>query len=148
MTLERCSIDESVHPTLIRLLRESPPTLGDALGMELMVLAPREVRASMPVDARTVQPVGLLHGGASVALAETLCSIGAWMHLDPESETAVGLEINANHVRAVRGGRVVGTAKPVHTGRQTQIWECRIETEDGKLVCVSRCTLMVVRRKP
>lgn len=147
MTLDHCIIDDTVHPELLRLLRESPPTLGDALGIELRALSPNEVRATMPVDARTVQPVGLLHGGASVALAETLCSIGAWMHLDPSQETAVGLEINANHVRAVREGAVIGAARPVHAGRQTQIWECRIETEDGKLVCLSRCTLMIVKRR-
>lgn len=146
MDLSHCQIAPEVPASVVRLLMDSPPTLADALGIQLEMLAVGEVRGSMPVDSRTVQPVGLLHGGASVALAETLCSIGAWLHLDPERESAVGLEINANHLRAVRSGKVIGTAKPIHTGRQTQVWECRITTEEGKLVCTSRCTLMSVKK--
>ncbi len=147
MKFENATISEHVHPELIALLQQAPQTMGDALGMELVTLDPDEVVGTMPVDHRTVQPVGLLHGGASVALAETLCSIGAWLHLDPNTHTAVGVEINANHIRAVRSGIVVGRAKPVHVGRQLQVWECRIETEDGKLVCTSRCTLMAVAKR-
>jgi 1,4-dihydroxy-2-naphthoyl-CoA hydrolase len=147
MKFDKADISKDVHPELIALLQNAPQTMGDALGMELVKLDPEEVVGTMPVDHRTVQPVGLLHGGASVALAETLCSIGAWLHLDPETHTAVGVEINANHIRAVRSGVVVGRAKPIHVGRQLQVWECRIETEDGKLVCTSRCTLMAVARR-
>jgi len=146
MNISHADIAPSVHADVVRLLSESGPTMAEALGMELIKLHPDDVVATMPVDNRTTQPVGLLHGGASVALAETLCSIGAWLHLDPSTQTAVGLEINANHVRAVRDGIVIGRARPIHTGRQVQIWECRIETEDGKLVCTSRCTLMAIKR--
>jgi 1,4-dihydroxy-2-naphthoyl-CoA hydrolase len=147
MKFDKAAISDKIHPDLITMLQSAPPTMGDALGMELVKLDPDEVVGTMPVDHRTVQPVGLLHGGASVALAETLCSIGAWLQLDPNTQTAVGVEINANHIRAVRSGIVVGRAKPIHVGRQLQVWECRIETEDGKLVCTSRCTLMAVARR-
>jgi 1,4-dihydroxy-2-naphthoyl-CoA hydrolase len=144
MKLANVDLSPNLHPDVVELLSKDNPTMAEALGMELVKLHRDEVVGTMPVDHRTVQPVGLLHGGASVALAETLCSIGAWLHLDPGTHTAVGVEINANHVRAVRSGIVIGRAKPVHVGRQIQIWECRIETEDGKLVCTSRCTLMAV----
>jgi 1,4-dihydroxy-2-naphthoyl-CoA hydrolase len=101
----------------------------------------------MPVDRRTRQPFGLLHGGASVALAETLGSLGAWLCLpDPERQLAVGLEINANHVRGQREGIVTGTARPEHIGRSTQVWSIRIDDAQGRLVCVSRLTLAVVPR--
>ena len=94
-----------------------------------------------------VAPFGLLHGGASVALAETLGSLGATMCIDATNEMAVGLDINANHVRAVTEGVVTGTARPLHVGRSTQVWEIRIEDERGKLVCISRLTLAVVPRQ-
>ena len=102
------------------------------------------LRGTMPVDARTVQPYGILHGGASVALAETLGSVAGNLCVDTTKEMVVGLEINANHVRAMRGGRVTGTARALHVGRSTQLWEIRIENDEGKLVCVSRLTLAVV----
>jgi len=105
------------------------------------------VRGTMPVDARTHQPYGLLHGGASVALAETLGSLASMMCSDPRTERAVGLDINANHVRAVTSGRVTGTARPLHLGRTTQVWEIRIEDEGGKLVCISRLTTAVVPKQ-
>jgi 1,4-dihydroxy-2-naphthoyl-CoA hydrolase len=101
----------------------------------------------MPVDARTKQPFGLLHGGASVALAESLGSLAGTMCLDAAKEMAVGLDINANHVRAVTEGVVTGTARPLHIGRSTQVWEIRIEDEQGRLVCISRLTLAVVPRQ-
>jgi 1,4-dihydroxy-2-naphthoyl-CoA hydrolase len=101
----------------------------------------------MPVDARTKQPFGLLHGGASVALAESLGSLAGTMCLDATKEMAVGLDINANHVRAITQGVVTGTARPLHLGRSTQVWEIRIEDERGKLVCISRLTLAVVPRQ-
>jgi 1,4-dihydroxy-2-naphthoyl-CoA hydrolase len=102
--------------------------------------------ATMPVDRRTHQPFGLLHGGATVALAESLGSSAANCCLDMEVEFAVGLEINANHLRSVRSGLVTGTARPVHIGRRTQVWETRVEDEAGRLVCVSRLTLAVMAR--
>lgn len=147
MDFSDCRFETEIHPVLEKMLLNDTPTLGDALGMKMLSVSPNELRASMPVDARTRQPAGLLHGGASVAFAETLCSIGAWLHMDPEKEIAVGLEINANHIRAVRAGNVIGIAKPLHIGSQTQVWTCDIETEDGKRVCTSRCTLMIIRRR-
>ena len=102
------------------------------------------LRGTMPVDPRTRQPFGLLHGGASVVLAETLGSTAAMLTLDPTTHLAVGLDINANHIRGVRGGIVTGTAKAVHLGRTTQVWEIRIEEEQGRLVCLSRLTMAVI----
>ncbi|MGH8027068.1 MAG: hotdog fold thioesterase [Pseudoxanthomonas sp.] len=104
------------------------------------------LRGTMPVDARTKQPYGLLHGGASVALAETLGSMAGGLCVDMTREAVVGLEINANHLRAVREGTVTGTARALHVGRSTQVWEIRIENEAGKPVCISRITLAVVPR--
>ncbi|HRE12931.1 MAG TPA: hotdog fold thioesterase [Usitatibacteraceae bacterium] len=116
-------------------------TLMATLGIEVTEAAKERVVARMPVGPRVYQPFGLLHGGASVALAETVVSIGAWMNLDREKEFAVGLEINANHVRAVKDGTVTATATPVHVGRRTQVWEARLVDDEGRLVCISRCTL-------
>ena len=102
----------------------------------------------MPVDGRTHQPMGLLHGGASVALAETLGSIGAASKVDPTKQACVGLEINANHLKGVRDGWVQGRATPVHVGRSTQVWEIRLTHEEtGALVCISRITMAVVDLK-
>jgi uncharacterized protein (TIGR00369 family) len=102
------------------------------------------LRATMPVDRRTVQPFGILHGGASVVLAETLGSMAGNLCVDTTKEMVVGLEINANHLRAMRDGVVTGTARALHIGRSTQVWEIRIENDDGKPVCISRLTLAVV----
>lgn len=118
-------------------------TAIEALGIEFVDIGDDRLVATMPVDPRTVQPYGLLHGGASVLLAETLGSSAGNMCVD-EGEVCVGLEINANHVRAVREGRVTGTARPLHLGRSTQVWEIRIEDARGRLACVSRLTLAVV----
>jgi len=101
------------------------------------------IRATMPVDARTRQPFGLLHGGASVLLAETLGSMAANLCLEDASRQAVGVEINANHVRAVTEGLVTGTARPLHIGRALQVWEIRIDNAAGQLVCIARLSLMV-----
>lgn len=114
------------------------------LGIVLTEAGADWLRGTMPVDARTHQPFGILHGGASVALAETLGSMAGNLTVDTTREMVVGLEINANHVRAVREGTVTGTARALHVGRSTQVWEIRIENEAGKLVCVSRITLAVV----
>ena len=94
-----------------------------------------------------LQPFGLLHGGASLALAETVASIGAWMNVDRDKFNVVGIEINANHVRAVRDGVVTGTALPVNIGRRIQVWEARITDERGRIVCISRCTVAVVAKE-
>jgi 1,4-dihydroxy-2-naphthoyl-CoA hydrolase len=123
-------------------------SLNEALGITFTELGEDYVRATMPVDGRTKQPFGLLHGGASVALAETLGSVGGWLVLPPGGGRTVGLEINANHVRAVREGHVTGTARPLHLGRTTQVWEIRIEDGEGRLSCVSRITLAVVPDQP
>ena len=118
--------------------------LADILGIELTELTPKRVVAKMPVDERTRQPFGILHGGASVALAETVASLGAVMNIDRERYSAVGLEINANHLRAKSDGVVTAVGVPIHVGRTTQIWDIRITDEAGKMVCISRCTLAVV----
>ena len=122
----------------------NPGTLNEALGIRFTEVGADYVRGTMPCDARTKQPVGLLHGGANVALAETLGSIAGLMALEDGAGRTVGIEINANHVRAVTDGIVTGTARPVHVGRSTQVWEIRIEDAEGRLSCISRITLAVV----
>lgn len=118
--------------------------LAVALGIEIQQLSRERVVATMPVDDRTRQPFGLLHGGASIALAETVASFGAIMNVDRERFVAVGIEINGNHLRAKTDGMVRATAVPVHVGRSTQVWSIEIADEEGRLVCVSRCTLAIV----
>lgn len=113
----------------------------DHLGIEFLEVGDDYVKARMPVDRRTIQPFGLLHGGASVALAETLGSVAANLCVDREKKMCVGLEINANHLRPVTNGFVYGVARPVHVGDTTQVWEIRILNEQDKLVCISRLTL-------
>ncbi|WP_369935685.1 hotdog fold thioesterase [Xanthomonas tesorieronis] len=120
-------------------------TLIAHLGIVFTEAGPDWLRATMPVDARTLQPYGLLHGGASVVLAETLGSSAGNLCVGPD-RICVGLEINANHLRAARTGVVTGTARPLHVGRATQVWEIRIEDAAGKPVCVSRLTLAVIAR--
>lgn len=122
------------------------PHLAAHLGIEITELGPDYLKGRMPVDNRTHQPFGLLHGGASCALAETLGSYAATLTVERESARVVGLEINANHVKAVKEGFVVGTARPLHIGWTTQVWDIRIEAETtGALVCVSRLTVAVIR---
>lgn len=139
-------IQEQLTDKVAEFMDVSQKNMGDALGIEFISFKTDEVKASMPVDERTIQPFGILHGGASVALAETLASIGAWLNTD-DDKTAVGVEINANHIKAVpKGEKVIGTARAIKKGRQIHLWEIKIHTEDGKLVCVSRCTLAMVDR--
>ena len=121
----------------------SAGTAMEPLGIEFTELGPDFLCATMPVDRRTHQPYGLLHGGASVLLAETLGSTAA-MLCAAEGARCVGIEINANHLRAVREGIVTGTARPLHVGRQTQVWDIRIEDAARRLVCVSRLTVAVL----
>jgi 1,4-dihydroxy-2-naphthoyl-CoA hydrolase len=121
--------------------------LADTLGITLTELTPRRVVATMPVDDRTRQPFGILHGGASLALAETVASLGGTMNVDLERFNVVGVEINANHLRAKKDGMVTGTATPLHIGRTTHVWEIRIVDEEQRPICVSRCTLAVVPKE-
>jgi 1,4-dihydroxy-2-naphthoyl-CoA hydrolase len=121
-------------------------TLMGPLGIMFTEIGEDFLRGSMPVDARTHQPYGLLHGGASVALAETLGSMGANMCVDSAEYLCVGQEINANHLKAVRSGRVTGTARPLHIGSRSQVWSIDIVNEAGALVCVSRLTVAVIPR--
>ncbi|MGE8225050.1 MAG: hotdog fold thioesterase [Stenotrophomonas sp.] len=131
-----------VDLTLVNALSRN--TLIDHLGIVFTAAGEDWLQATMPVDARTKQPYGLLHGGASVVLAETLGSSAGNLCVDPTQQVCVGLEINANHLRAARSGVVTGTARALHVGRTTQVWEIRIEDEAGKPVCISRLTLAVV----
>lgn len=136
----------SVEPTPGVLAERAQGTLIEHLGIEFVEVGEDFLCARMPVDGRTVQPAGILHGGASVVLAETLGSIGGKFCVEEADRTVVGLEVNANHVRAARSGWVYGTARPQHLGRSTQLWEIRIEDEDARLVCISRLTLAVIDR--
>lgn len=125
-----------------------PDTLGgvaELLGIEIEAATPERVTAIMPVTSDHHQPFGMLHGGVSVVLAESAASMGGHLAA-PEGHTAVGVEVNANHVRPVREGRLTATATPLHTGRTTQVWEVKIRDEEDRLVCASRCTLAVVEQ--
>ena len=119
-------------------------TLLSTLGIEIVEATREKVVGRMPIGPRVHQPFGLLHGGASIALAETVASTAGWMQIDQEKERIVGLEINANHLRAKRDGMLTAVATAVHVGRRTHVWNVLIADEDGKPVCVSRCTLAVV----
>ncbi len=127
-------------------LNQSSKTLIGHLGMEFTEIGDDHVTARMPVDARTHQPYGLLHGGASVALAETLGSTGASLCVDPDRFYVVGIEINANHVRGVKDGWVTGVARAIHRGRTTHIWEIKITDDAEKLVCISRITVAILEK--
>ena len=118
-------------------------TLGGTLGIEVVEISHGKVVATMPVDHRHHQPMGLLHGGASVALAETVASIGGWHLVAPENKVVVGQEINANHLRSVRSGLVRAVGEIIHSGRTSQVWEIKIYQTD-QLICISRCTLAVI----
>ena len=124
----------------------SQNTLAETLGIEITEVGDRYICGKMPVDSRTHQPMGLLHGGASVALAETLGSIGASLQVDTATKACVGLEINANHLKPVRNGFVFGRATALHIGRKTQVWEIKIRNEGNSLVCISRLTIAVIDR--
>ncbi|HEY3519468.1 MAG TPA: hotdog fold thioesterase [Rhodanobacteraceae bacterium] len=134
------------HHDLATIERWSENTMMRAIGIRITEIGEDFLRGTMPVDARTHQPYGILHGGASVALAETLGSTAAMLCCEG-GFAAVGLEINANHLRAVRDGIVTGTARPLHIGRSTQVWEIRIENEAGQLTCISRLTMAIVPQR-
>ncbi len=131
------------HADLETLNAWSRHTLMQALDIRITEIGDDFLRGTMPVDDRTRQPYGILHGGASVALAETLGSSAAMLCCETGRAT-IGLDINANHLRAVRAGLVTGTARPIHVGRSTQVWEIRIENAAGELTCISRLTMAVV----
>ncbi len=122
-------------------------TMIEHLGIEFIELGDDFLRARMPVDHRTVQPAGLLHGGASVALAETLGSAASFLCIDPAQFTVVGVEVNANHLRAKREGVVTGRCTPLHLGATTQVWQIEIRDERGRLLCTSRLTMAVLKHK-
>jgi uncharacterized protein (TIGR00369 family) len=122
-------------------------TLMESLGINITSVSNEGVVATMPVDHRTKQNFGLLHGGASVALAETVASIGAYFLIDQDTETCVGLEINANHIRGKKSGIVTAYAKPAHRGKTTMVWEIKIVDEEDELICLSRCTMAVLKKK-
>ncbi|MCA1321789.1 hotdog fold thioesterase [Bacillus tianshenii] len=122
-------------------------TLIEALGMEIIELSEERAVATMPVDKRTHQPFGLLHGGASVALAETVASIGTFNLIDQETEICVGLEINANHLKGKRDGVVTAIGTVLHRGKTTMVWDIKIVDENEALICVSRCTMAILKKR-
>jgi 1,4-dihydroxy-2-naphthoyl-CoA hydrolase len=130
--------------TLEEMQGYSRGSMVEHLDMLFTEIGPDFLRGTLPVDARTTQPFGLLHGGASAMLAETLGSVAATHCVDMSRYHCVGLELNSNHIRSARDGRVVGTARPIHIGRRSQVWEIRIEDEQGRLICISRLTVMVL----
>lgn len=132
--------------TLEDLNVKSVDTMVTHIGIEFLEIGEDWIKARMPVDSRTVQPAGILHGGASVALAETLGSVAANLCVDTSQKVCVGLEINANHVRSVHSGYVYGTTRPIHIGGSTQLWEIRIRDERDQLVCISRLTMAVLSK--
>jgi 1,4-dihydroxy-2-naphthoyl-CoA hydrolase len=121
--------------------------MAEFLGIEITEVGEDYLKATMPVDHRTRQPYGLLHGGASVVLAETLGSVGAAFVVDRSRYDCVGLEINANHLRGVREGFVTGIARPIHIGKTTQVWDIRIHDNRDKIVCISRITIAILKRQ-
>lgn len=137
-------ISDELKPKLEFFKKFAKANMGETLGLEFISIESGKIVGTMPVDHRTHQPFGVLHGGASVALAETLASIGGWLLVDVEKFTTVGVEINANHIRPVSKGLVTGTALCIHQGKSTHVWEIKITNEREKLVCISRCTLAVV----
>lgn len=133
--------------TLAEIGTLTPGNMAEHIGIRITEIGDDYLRGTMPVDHRTRQPAGILHGGASVALAETLGSIAAYMTVDRTKKTCVGLEINANHIRSAREGEVTGTARPLHIGSSTQVWSIEITDEKGRLICVSRITIAVLEKK-
>ena len=136
------------QPTIEQLNLRGRNTMVEHLDIRFTEIGPDYLSASMPVDHRTNQPIGLLHGGASVVLAETLGSVAGVLCVDIKKQYCVGIEVNANHLRSVRNGRVIGTASPIHLGRKTQVWQINIEDEHGRKVTASRLTLAVLEWDP
>ena len=132
------------QPVTLEQVRRFGVSMPTHIGIEFTEIGEDFIRGRMPVDDRTRQPFGILHGGASVALAETLGSTGAGLAVDRSKYRCVGQEINANHVRAVKDGFVIGTARPLHIGKRSHVWEIRITDEHDRLVCISRLTMAVL----
>jgi 1,4-dihydroxy-2-naphthoyl-CoA hydrolase len=130
-----------------KLKNLAPGTMAEYVGIEWTEIGEDHLKAKMPVDHRTIQPYGLLHGGASCVLAETVGSVASALVIDHSKFYCVGLEINANHVRGVKEGFVTGTASPLHLGNTTHVWDIKIKDDDGKLICVSRLTVAILKRK-
>jgi 1,4-dihydroxy-2-naphthoyl-CoA hydrolase len=122
-------------------------TMVTNLGIEFLEIGDDFLKAQMPVDTRTIQPIGILHGGASVALAETIGSVAAHMTIDPDKNLSVGLEINANHIKSIRKGYVIGTGRPLHLGRKTQVWHIEIKDKDNSLISISRLTIAIIENR-
>lgn len=131
--------------TLADIAHLGKNTLGEHLGMQFSEIGPDYLKATMPVDNRTCQPYGLLHGGASVALAETVGSVASALVINHETMMCVGLEINANHLRGVKEGLVTATATPLHIGAGTHVWDIKIHDEKGHLICISRLTVAILK---
>ena len=133
-------------PTLQELAWMGKGNIGEVLGITIEEIGADFLTGTMPVDARTKQPFGILHGGASVVLAETLGSIASWLCVDRETFIGVGLEINANHIKAVGSGRVKGICKPIHIGGRTHVWDIKIYNQHDELACISRFTAAIVAK--
>lgn len=134
----------NVPATPQQLNQRGRGTMLSHLGIEFLEIGEDSLKARMPVDERTIQPAGILHGGASATLAESLGSVAANLCVDPTKKVCVGLDINANHVRSVSSGWVIGIVTPIHVGKSTHVWQIRIEDEVGRLVCISRITMAVL----
>ena len=126
--------------------KHSQNTMIQHLGIEFTEIGDDFVCGKMPVDHRTIQPMGMLHGGASAAFAETLASVASTLQVDLEKQYCVGLDMNANHIRSIKSGWVFGEAKPIHLGKMTQVWQIKIKNEKGEMVCISRITMAVMDR--
>lgn len=133
--------------TLEEVQQRGIGTMVEHIGITITEVGDDFLKGTMPVDHRTVQPMGILHGGASVALAETLGSIASYLVIDNDKKYCVGLDINANHIRAAKKGMVIGIAKPLHLGSSTQVWSIEITDEENRLVCISRITMAVLEKK-
>lgn len=146
MSIQNLSfVDKGITPEDLNKL--GPNTLAETLGIAFTQVGKTTLTATMPVDQRTHQPFGMLHGGASVALAETLGSVASSLCLDTSVQYCVGLEINANHVKSVRDGFVTGIVSPIHIGKRTHIWEIRITNDKAELVCISRITVAIIDKR-
>ena len=142
--LEKVKMDEATFLSYLKKLSKN--TLLETLDIQYVSISPDCLVMSMPVTAKNHQPMGLLHGGASVVLAETTASMATLLNLDIESQACVGMEINANHIRSKKEGLLIATATPLHRGRTTMVWDIKLTDEDEKLICVSRCTMAVIKR--
>ncbi len=147
MSIWHLSYDRHDPALLARLNEMSRNTADEHLGIKLTEIGEDYIRGTVPVDTRSIQPFGLLHGGVSVLLAESLGSLAGNLCVDPATTVCVGLDINANHLRAVRQGTVTGTARAVHIGRSTQVWGIKLRDDDDALTCIARLTLAAVPRR-